>query len=296
MEKINTELYGGKSPFSRKETPVEAEIICCDNYSECDFYKDGQCLKMRRFLGIGCIYGSREVIKGYTSRAKKYSEFYRAYHGDETYGRLKSLNRSSKRFAVVGDYYYFDLESLYIAGIGEKKENRINKVISCKSGRMYEINEKDVIGMSECLIPKEDVTADFLNELLGYRFFQLFFGNNGEANKRYHQKTVPDILTQIRDRVPELYEQLIAEYPAFADIMPDYRGRNAFIKTMKEGSILKARNGEEYVLHDGKLTGTYHDAFLPFGSRQAEIVIDVTDDMTYVITDNNQVDENTKFL
>lgn len=137
---------------------------------------------------------------------------------------------------------------------------------------------------------------DFLKTVLEYRFSQLLFGSNAKSTKQYQQEVVPDLLTQIHDRLPDLYESLITEYPEYKQGEHNYIGRAAYISSMKEGSVLKTKDGEEYILHNGKLTGVYRSGFLPFGSRQAEISMEVTEEMTYQITDNNQVDFHTKFV
>ena len=49
-EKINVMLYGGKSIFGGKETPIEADEIFCDRASECTFYKENKCLRCRAML------------------------------------------------------------------------------------------------------------------------------------------------------------------------------------------------------------------------------------------------------
>ena len=70
-EVINVGLYGGKSIFGGKETPLEASIISCDKHEKCSFYENGTCLKVRSFGSNGCKFGNVNTVRGYTSRAKK---------------------------------------------------------------------------------------------------------------------------------------------------------------------------------------------------------------------------------
>ncbi|MBR7083791.1 MAG: hypothetical protein IKI37_01210 [Oscillospiraceae bacterium] len=290
MEKINVSLYQNGLDRNAKRY---AEVVYCDNFDKCDFYNKQQCLRIYRF-GCGCHYGRKEHIDGYTPKARKYSEFYQKYHDDEMYEKL-SKPASGTRFAVVGDYLYFDF-GFFSFVLLKADENRSGQKISCKSGRTYCIVEKEVFPMTDCLIAKEDVTPAFLNEILKYRFSRLLFGSNADITKQYRHKIIPDLLTQIQDRLPDLYNSLIAEYPEYKQKERTYIGRIAYISTMADGSILETKNGEKYVLHDGFLTGIYHSSYLPFGSKQAEIRIKVTEDMTYQITHNSQVNENTRFL
>ena len=291
MKKINVLLY---QDGLDRNARWYAETVYCDNCDQCDFYNKQQCLRIYRF-GCGCHYGRKEHINGYTPKAKKYSEFYHKYRDDEMYGKLSYKPVNENRFAVVGDYLYFNFGLLCLQLLKEG-ENRNGKKISCKSGRTYCIVEKELFLMTDCLIAKEDVTPAFLNKILKYRFSRLLFENNADTTKQYRQKIIPDLLTQIQDRLPDLYNSLIAEYPEYKQKEKTYIGRIAYISTMADGSILETKNGEKYVLHDGFLTGIYHSSYLPFGSKQAEIRIKVTEDMTYQITHNSQVNENTRFL
>ena len=75
MNKINVNLYGGKSLFGGKESPLEADEIYCDRADKCSFYADDKCLRCRSFLAPVCKFGKNSVIKGYTSRATKYYDF-----------------------------------------------------------------------------------------------------------------------------------------------------------------------------------------------------------------------------
>lgn len=100
----------------------------------------------------------------------------------------------------------------------------------------------------------------------------------------------------IKKEMPDLYRELIS-LDASLDKKPDYKGKTAFISTMVDSSELKDRKGNVFILSDGKLTcKNYNSGSLPFDSKCAEIVISVTDKMTYRIDDNSQVNENTRFM
>lgn len=51
MGKICVGLYGGKSIFGGKETPLEGDTIYCECPDRCSLYKEGKCLCVRG-LGI----------------------------------------------------------------------------------------------------------------------------------------------------------------------------------------------------------------------------------------------------
>lgn len=104
MGKICVGLYGGKSIFDGRETPLEGDTIYCECSDRCSLYQEGKCLCVRH-LGIRCPHGTVTTEKGYTSRAKKYKTFREKYTNDETYANLKSPLYN--RFAVVGNNYWF---------------------------------------------------------------------------------------------------------------------------------------------------------------------------------------------
>ena len=66
---------------------------------------------------------------------------------------------------------------------------------------------------------------------------------------------------------------------------------------MVDGSELIDPHKNKFVLKNGYLyCDNYRLSFLPFNSKVGELKIKVTDDMTYKITNNSQVDENTKYV
>lgn len=109
MEKINIDLYGGKSIFGGRETALNADITYCNKYKECSFYKKGKCFCAGR-IGPNCKYGTKENIKGYTSRAIKYNEFRRKYKEDECYAKL---NEPNNKIGKIGDTFVINMRYLH---------------------------------------------------------------------------------------------------------------------------------------------------------------------------------------
>lgn len=275
MEKINVMLYGGKGIFGGKEVPLRAEIIYCDKSSECSEYKKGKCLKIAGPSAYGCKHGKLEVIKGYTSRAKKYNSFKFKYKEDEKYGNLK--DSSSSVVAVIGEDVY--IKSKY--AILEKVKETGEYVVSCELFR------------SGFWIPKSELTADRLYQMCVYRPRALM---GGEITS-YRKDVVPDIVLNIRRELPELYKEFIGKYSEF-DVEPNYIGKRVYISTMVNGS--KLYDNGEFTLDKTKdkcvlVCDNWNGAFMPFGGENAKIEINVTDDMKYRVTNNEQVDEDTKF-
>lgn len=98
MNLIDVYLTGGKSIFGGKESPLEAHEIYCDNCDNCSLYKNKQCLNhCTPFASPRCKLGSVINTKGYTSRAKKYSDFKSRYTSNDKYNCLTYPN--TKKFS-----------------------------------------------------------------------------------------------------------------------------------------------------------------------------------------------------
>ncbi len=280
MDKINVNLYGGKSLFGGKETPLEADIIYCDKAEECTFYKENKCLRCRSFFGPSCKFGRNEVIKGYTSRAKKYHYFKSQYEHDETYGRLEHpLNLT----AVIGDTLYMNLKYVSV----RKRKESDKKWEKDLEGYMI-----GGIGLTRsAFIPLSDITNTLLYEIFSYEPCAMM----GGIITDYQQKVVPDIIQDLKKIAPEIYEHFISEYPQY-DIAPNYIGKYAYIKTMVDGSTLIDCHGNSYTLRGGKLyCDNMRKGFVPFNGESAKVEVTVKDNATYKITSNDQCDENTRF-
>ena len=283
VNKICVKLYGGKSLFGKKESPLEADEIYCDRADKCTFYKQGKCLRVRSFLAPTCKFGKNNVIKGYTSRAHKYYDFKNKYTNDEVYSKLEYPN---ELVAVIGDTLYMNLKFVLVRK--KKEEETFSRCYRCVDG--YEITEVGFCS-GDCFLPIEDVTNELLYGIFSYTPYSMM----GGVIEDYKLKVVPDIIQSLKSIAPEIHKKFIKEYPQY-DVSPNYIGKYAFVKTMVNGSKLEDTNGNILVLHNGKLVcDKWKSAFVPFDGKTAKIEIEVRDDMKYKITSNSQVDENTKF-
>ena len=281
MKKINVMLYGG---FDKK-TKNKAEIVMCDKCDNCSFYKKKQCLNVTQFLSHGCKFGTVNRVTGYTQRAQKRYTFDSQYKNDECYGALKHPN--DWRVGLIDDVVIFNLT---FAICDKKRWNSWN----------HEWEELEEYNVRECgfstgtysYIPLNDLTSEVLKKILTY-IPRTMFGN--DEIKDYRIKIVPNILFELSKLLPDVYEKLINNYPEFKEIVPNFVGKKAQIKSLADGIVLKDDRGTFIKDGDYLVSDCWSSAFLPFGSKKAEIKIIITDDMTYEITNNSQVDENTVF-
>jgi len=252
MEKINVGLYGGKGIFGGKETPLTAKIVYCDKCKSCELYKENKCLNVTAPFSASCKYGQVQSIKGYTSRAAKYSDFRSKYKNDDKYNKLSYPQDFS--FVEIGDYYVVNIAYTHIFYKEEFNLELLIKIVN--------------------YVPKDFNYKSIRND-----------------------KSVNNFLVEVSKKLPNLYNEFIKEYPQYKDIKTNYVGRYAFINTMVDGSELIDPHKNKFILKNGYLyCDNYRLSFLPFNSKVGELKIKVTDEMTYKITDNNQVDENTKYV
>lgn len=281
MEKINVMLYSG---FDKK-SKNRAEIIMCDKCEKCSLYKKSQCLNVTAAFSDHCKFGKVNKIQGYTQRAMKRYEFDEKYKKDECYGKLSHPTDWS--VAVLDDVVAFNLT---FAICDKKRWNSWD----------YKWEELDHYNVRECgfntgtysYIPLEELTSVVLNKILSY-VPRTMMGY--DEIKDYQKKIVPNILFELSKLLPDVYEKLIIDYPKYKEIAPNFIGKKALVKSLADGVTLKDRGGMFIKDGDYLLSECWKSSFLPFKSKQAEVKIKITDDMYYEITDNSQVNENTKF-
>lgn len=214
MEIINVGLYGGKSIFGGKETPIEASVISCDKHENCSFFKNGTCLKVRSFGSGGCKFGSVNTVRGYTSRAKKYSQFKNQWKNHEQYNKL---SYPPQKLGIIDNVVVFPYPFI-----------RITKTDSGK----YVVEGPSLFSNSNSYIELEKFNSDLIYRICSYRP-QAMMG--GEITS-YQKEKVPLFLAHLQEIMPEVYDKFIKAYPKFGKKI-DYVGRKALLKTINPSEI-----------------------------------------------------------
>lgn len=271
MDKINVDLYGGKSIFGGRETPLEAEITYCDKYKICSFYKQGKCFSAGRWK-TNCKFGNKRREIGYTSRAKKYYEFKNKWSSDESYNKLEEPENI---IGQIGDIFVLNTGYLY-----EKEEGG------------YYIDRH--FGQAPLIyVSKKEFTNDLIKFICDAKPKTIFDRKEIEA---YQEKIVPRFLYELKTEFKELYDSFIKEYPEYENKKINFVGRKAYINTLKNGSELVDCHKNVWKIENKEIVCYNWSTWLPFGKNKGtETRIKITDEMTYQITDNEQVTENTKF-
>lgn len=286
MEKISVDLYGGKSPFGGKETPLEAEEIFCDRADVCSYYKQGKCLNCRALFSSRCMYGRVVTTKGYTRRAAKYYDFKKKYQEDPVYNRLSYPYDCYA--AAIGDTLYIRTGYVDVRARRENDEKwrrDINGylVLDCGFGSHY------------VFLPFEKATNDLLKSIFDYRPHAMM----GGVITDWEDKRVPQILQDMKKCVPEIYARFTAEYPEYI-YEDNFIGKRALVSSLKPGTEFRVKNAlwrfdGEYVESVDEISiGSSSPWWLQDGTM-TKVRIKVNPKMTVEINDNSIVDADTIF-
>lgn len=270
MDKINIDLYGGKSIFGGRETPLNADITYCDKYKECSFYKKGKCFCAGR-IGPNCKFGNKQNVQGYTSRAIKYNDFRRKYQEDECFSKLDEPNC---KIGKIGDIFVINMRYLNEEeGGGYKIEN------SWFSRKLIYVPEKEFTDQLIKLICDGEPRTIFESSII----------------KSYQEKDVPRFLYELKTEFKDTYDRFVNEYPEYKNKEINFVGRKAYIYSLRDG--IKLEDKATFVKQGEYLKSitNYNSCFLPFNAKETELIIKINKEMTVEITDNSQVDENTEF-
>lgn len=235
----------------------------------------------RGFFGgsnVRCPHSKFRIEEGYTKRAKSYYSWFvkkKKEYGEELVDKLEI--QDSKLSIVGGDYVYLPYAHL---------KNYVNQIEGI---------------INEHFIKIEEFTAQKVYEIFNFNPRALL--DNGIIGS-YQNKEVPKFIQHLKEIMPNIYEDFVSQYPdcneQIEEKVSDYRGRTAKISSLKEESIIYDCHSNGWLIRNNQLVCEKCNTTLmiPFGNSNTvtKIVIDITDDMTYKITDNSVVGKKTVFI
>ena len=182
--------------------------------------------------------------------------------------------------------------------IQDKKRKRYEQILN--TGYLYKNEEGKYyidtnFGKAPLIyIPKEDFTNDLIKLICDAKPKTIF---DRQEIKSYQEKIVPRFLYELKTEFKERYDNFIKEYTEYENKKINFVGRKAYINTLKNGSELLDCHKNKWKIENDYLVCYEDDTslHLPFYGGPTEIRIKITDKMTYIITNNGQVNENTKF-
>lgn len=270
--KIYTGIYG----LGKRGSPARIESIFCDNCENCSVYKKGKCFNVTIPFGKSCKFGKIETLQIGTDRSNKYHTERQKAKNDPTYSKLEYPN---DYIALINDTVMLTVPHVYI------HDDR-------DTGKL-EISDPMLFSNYPYYMKVEDFTIDFLARLLSFKP-QAFMGG---VITNYQDKIVPEFLLQLSKLFPEKYNLFVTEYPEYKKEF-NYIGKKAYIATCNKDVVYHWDYPKaEYHFERDYLVGKCGAGLgSPFGAKEYEIRVKVTDDLIVKITDNNQVLPDTKFV
>jgi len=254
-----------------KEVKARCEFTYCNNSDNCEMYKNGKCVNQRYMLcSILCPHAKRNIEEGFTKRASK---FY-SWQDDKKKQYAEFLDKitiENSKLSLCGDYVFLPYPHY---------KNYVNPL--------------DFI-VNEHFCKLEDFTVDNIKTLLTFRPRALMGGEITDYQKIH----APKFIQHLKEEMPEKYRELKEIFPElmkiYKDIETNYVGRKAYIKTLKIGAEIF--NKGKFIWNGEKLISeNFNSAFIPFDIKIGRLELIPEDNSTVEITDNAQVDKNTKFI
>jgi hypothetical protein len=261
----------GKSLFkSLRRERAQCNIVKCCNSENCDLYKRKQCCRLGGLFGSDpCPYGKYYEETGFTKNARKYSDWIwekKKLHADN----LDKLEISKRIMAVVGDYIWLPYSFMDM--------------------------NKDIKLVSKCFLHKDDFNIETIASIVSFIPRTLF--DNREIGD-YQKESVPMFIKHWYESkiCEDLYEEFSKiDSRASAIVNTSNVGRSAILQTLTP-NVGSFKRREENWYWDGEYlycTQATLDAFAI--CKADEIRIKPKKDSVVVVTDDNQVNENTKFV
>lgn len=249
-------------------------VLYCSCHDKCEAFKNKQCI-LKNGFGYdvnSCPYGRRLFEEGFTKKSKQFYPWIDARkekYADILSTKVGFLNPINRKIICIGtDRVFINVPHL---------SNYVNSI--------YEH-----LGMDNAHVVRRNlITPEFLKQIVEYKPMALF----GGEIKSYQEKDIPEFVRTLKRYYPDWYEGLHNIKPEVEDYIVDidYRGREAYLKTLLPGKVcLKYK--DEPVDWDGTVLRGPGKLFSVSGLEDAEITVTPKDDTVVKIYDNATVDEN----
>lgn len=268
---INVDLYGQGTRNSR----LRAEYVYCDHAGECSAYQNGKCFCVTVLFGVECPFGRVGRIDGGTKQSKAYWQVRDNAKKNECYNKLEYPRNNL--ITRIGDKAFLTITHIRV-------EQSDSGEIWCKD---------PMLGNNKLMVDIEALTPPNLMKICSFRP-QAFMG--GEIEK-YQKEVVPKFLYQLSKLFPDEYKAFREAYPEYEASTPNFVGMTAKISTCSKECEYRS-NGNWFRVEDGYLVCSNYSGslFMPFGAKEGELRIKLSDDLKVTITNNQQVTEETEFV
>lgn len=225
MKLIHAHIFNPANSLfkSVRNNRSELHLVYCDNSENCDLYKKGQCIR-RKTLGGYCQYGKNSIQQGHTKKARGFSK--QILDWENKYKDIPKLTDPNKfDLALIGDYIYLPYAHINFS----RDNNHVLAQFTAKSGFLG----------TEAFIHKDNWNIQNILHIVEHRPQALF----GHEISSYQKEEVPKFINSLKNFSPQLYAELCIRKPYLVNIVQNYVGRTAVLKTL---------NPFEFIDHPGK--------------------------------------------
>jgi len=250
------------------------KIVRCKNSKNCGLYKRGECAWLALLDWQKCPYGDVRRETGFTKRAKSHYDWVSSRRSLYK-NQIHKLKWHSKMMTIVGDYVFLPYSYM-----------TMNKNIPFLAHGGFFMKEN-------CFFPKEHFNIKNIISICDFRPQSLI---GGEITT-YQTEEVPQFLKHLSEQIPDIFQDLCKKYDRAKQIVEESSnvGRKALLKTVVP-SVISLNNEGEWTWDGEYLTShNYRSAFMPV-SNFSEIRIKPTEDCSVIITNDEQVNEDTVFF
>lgn len=285
MGVIDVKLYGGKGIFGGKETPLEAQITSCEKHDVCSLFKNGQCRALRGSTGR-CEHGKGSVVRGYTSRASKYSEFKSTWKNHEKYNALKE---TFSYFDIIDGTLSIHTDMI----LSKKQDHQLNSWEKYADGFSFTTcwnNDRENTYKNGFKINVDELTINHLHIIYNLKPRALF--DDGEISS-YKKEFLRDFTVFLKENLPKIYAEYDEKH-GFPKV--NYIGKKALLSTINHSEIFV---GKHKATWDG--TNIIVKGDKPIWAMFKEVdevttIVKPSKDFTIDITNNDQVNDKTVFV
>ena len=264
---------------ANKNDKAKSFTVTCSNSENCGLFKRGECCLVGAF-GSRCPYGQHQTQTGYTRKARAYFDWIRKEEAKYSHLPKPSLTSPKSIMAIVGDYVYLPYSFM-----------NLNKYVPF-------IEHANTFNNGSHFLKLENFTIDNIIKICKFRPQALMGGEITD----YQRKSIPLFLMHLREQFRDLCTQLVEVYPRALEILSAHTnvGRKARLGT------LTPNVGTFNETSSNKITATWvwdGEYLTSFDKETSFLIInDFTEarikpnpNVIVTITDEGQVNENTKF-
>jgi hypothetical protein len=260
---------------SSRKDHAEVQIILCGRSEDCELFAKDQCSYRASFGWHACPYGHFRKYEGPTPRARAYSKWIEEQK--KKYEGVPYLKDHTDMIAFIGDYVFLPYTHMDMADVGWIQKNG------------------GFLGKGCAFLKKELFTVENIEYLIHFRP-QSWGG--GEIVS-YQKEEVPKFVKHLQEKCPDLFKELLEYDPTIQKIVDAYSyiGRKAILQTLTPniGKFVDIHKGE-WIWDGIYLTSLNSHASFMLVDKFEEIKVKPKEQSPVVISDDNQVNEKTKFL